>query len=311
MDLSTFTANSLEAIAGLLLLFFGGEVLVRGAAALAMRLGISPLAVGLTVVAFGTSAPELAVSLDAAMAGANDIAIGNVVGSNIANVALILGVAALIRPISVEPKAVRLDAPLMILCTLVLLAVLRNGVIGRLEGMLLLSGLTAYVAFTLWQARGHVGESSQGGGDGLPTSLVLITLGLGGIVLGGHLMVEASIDFALAFGVSHAVIGLTVVAVGTSLPELATSVVAGMRGQGDIAVGNIIGSNIFNILGIVGVTATVTPLTRGAVDWTSLAVMLGAAVVLLPLMLTQHRLARSEGAGLLLGYAAYIYWLVV
>ena len=304
----------LQAVAGLVMLYYGGEWLVRGASALAARLGVSALAIGLTVVAFGTSAPELVVSLDAALSGANDISVGNVVGSNIANVALILGLAIVVTPAVVESRIVRVDAPLMIAASLALLAVLADGVASRVEGAVLLAALAAYVVLTFRQARREsaavrgefeTAAPAPPSGPGPAGSLALVGLGLGLLVGGGHWLVTAAVTFATAVGISQAVIGLTVVAVGTSLPELATSLIAAARGQGDIAIGNVIGSNLFNILGILAITALVHPLERGAITWTDLGVMTALAVLVTVFLATGRRLTRVEGAVLLGAYVAY------
>ncbi|MCA1790001.1 MAG: calcium/sodium antiporter, partial [Thioalkalivibrio sp.] len=238
---------------GLFLLFAGGEGLVRGASALALRFGLSPLAVGLTVVAFGTSTPELVVSLDAALAGVPDIAVGNVVGSNIANVTLILGTAMLFGPAVVVARTVRFDAPLVVVLSLVLLALLADGAVGRLEGFFLVAGLVAFTGFTLVQGRKESAEvkdefkvALDSPAQSVIASTVLVLGGLGALILGGHVFLNAAVVFAREAGISEAVIGLTIVAIGTSLPELVTSVVAALRGQGDIAVGNVLGSNVFN-----------------------------------------------------------------
>ena len=307
-----------EIAAGLVLLYAGGEALVRGASALAMRLGVSPLAIGLTIVAFGTSLPELVVSIDAALSEADAIAVGNVVGSNIANIALILGLVALLRPTAVEAKIVRLDAPLMILASLLLIGGLVNGRLSRLEGALLLVGLIGYTGFTFWEARREsqaVREEFAGVAPGVfhsvAWSAIAVTGGLLVLVAGGHLLVTGAVGLATAIGVPQATIGLTIVAVGTSLPELATSLVAAAKRQGDIAVGNIVGSNLFNILGILGVTALVHPLARGDIDAVDLGVMLGVAIALLGLLTPRLGLARVEGALLLSAYAGYLVWLLV
>jgi len=301
------------AVLGLALLFAGGELLVRGAAGLAHRFGISALAVGLTVVGFGTSAPELVVSVDAALSGANDVSLGNVVGSNICNVALILGLAALLRPLRVKAKLVRFDGPLMVLVSLGLLIVLSDGRLGRFDGIVLLAGLAWYVAFTFWQAGREPDEVKAeitGAVPGGPTAMsVSVASILGGLLLligGGHILVRAAVVLAVDLGVKEATIGLTIVAVGTSLPELATSVIASVRGHSDIAAGNIVGSNLFNLLGVLGATALITPLYRGEVGWDDLLVMVGVALVALPLLSTRLRLSRVEGAVLLSIYLVYV-----
>lgn len=317
MDGGSVASTLLQAVAGLALLYFGGELLVRGAAGLALRLGVSALAVGLTVVAFGTSAPELVVSMDASLKGADEIAIGNVVGSNIANIALILGVATLLQPPRVEAKVVRLDVPIMIFSSAILVVMLADGRLRRLEGVLLLTGLFAYVCCTVWQARREsegVRDTLQAATPAAPLKLLvemgMIGLGLVVLVGGGKLLVDSSVALAAELGVTEAVIGLTIVAVGTSLPEMATSIVAAIKGQGDIAVGNVVGSNIFNVLGILGLTATITPVARGSIGWPTFAVMLVVSVALIPLFRGDLTLKRREGALLLTTYVAYVGWLL-
>ncbi|MGE0484595.1 MAG: calcium/sodium antiporter [Gammaproteobacteria bacterium] len=314
--MTTWLLTSGQALLGLVLLYFGGEWLVRGAAALAARTGISPLAIGLTVVAFGTSAPELVVSLQAALGGASDIAVGNVVGSNIANIGLILGIAALIRPLEVHVNVLRIDSPLMLAASVLMVALLVDGTVGRGDGLVLGLALLAYIGFTLWQSRRETAENQAEFAAGIPADhgsmahhLLLVGAGLAALVGGGKALVGAAVAIATALGVSQAVIGLTIVAVGTSLPELAASIVAALRGQGDIALGNVIGSNLFNILGILGVTAMVSPLPRGEVGWDTLGVMLLFALAVWPLALTGQRLVRGEGAALIGAYGAYIGWL--
>jgi cation:H+ antiporter len=302
---------------GLALLYFGGEALVRGAAGLAARFGLSPLAIGLTVVAFGTSVPELVVSLDAALSGAEGIALGNVVGSNIANLALILGLASVVRPPLVEARLVRVDLPVMIGASLVLVAMLADGRVGRADGAVLVVALVGYVAFTFHQARREPRPvrdelasvaPPEPGGAGPGVGLVVVGLGL--LVVGGHALVGGAVVLAAALGVSQAAIGLTIVAVGTSLPELATSLVAAGRGQGEIAVGNVVGSNVFNLLGILGATALVHPLERRAISDLDLGVMVGVALAVSALLLLRRRVGRPEGALLAAGFVAYSAWLL-
>ncbi len=307
-----------QALAGLALLYLGGEFLVRGAAALAARIGITPLAIGLTVVALGTSLPELVVSVDAALAGANDISIGNVVGSNIANIALILGVAALLRPVVVEAKVVRIDAPLMVLASLALVGVLmRHQDVSRAEGSFLVVCLSLYVGLTLRSARREPREIREEFASAAPevragawVSGFLVLAGLALLVFGGHFLVTSAVQLATALGISQSAIGLTVVAVGTSLPELSTSVIASFRGQGDIAVGNVVGSNIFNILGILGTTAVIRPLQLGGITWIDLGAMVALATVLMLLLLVRPRLGRVVGALSLASYVVYTVWLL-
>lgn len=307
----------IQAVAGLAILYLGGEALVRGASTLASRLGVSSLAIGLTVVAFGTSAPELVVSVDAALSGANDISVGNVVGSNIANIALILGLASLLRPAVVEAKIVRIDAPIMVMVSIALIGVLANGLASRPEGVVMLAGLVVYAVFTFREARRESllvrDEFASAAPESLSKGVIssfLVVLGLLLLVAGGHLLVTAAVSLAALLGVSQAVIGLTIVAVGTSLPEFATTVIAALRRQGDIALGNIIGSNIFNILGILGLTAVIRPLSLGEITWTDLGVMLGVSALCTVLLFIRRRLGRVDGTSLLLVYAFYTAWLL-
>lgn len=299
---------------GLALLFFGGELLVRGASGLALRFGLSPLAVGLTVVAFGTSAPELLVSIDAALSGANDISVGNVVGSNIANIALILGIAALLRPMNVESRVLGVDVPVMLGGSLLLILVLAGGLVTRIEGGVLASGLLLYLFLTVRHARGE--SASAAALEALPAVIPsggarlggFIVVGLGMLFVGAHLLVGSAVELATRLGVSQAAIGLTVVAVGTSLPELATTIVASVKRQGDIAIGNVVGSNTFNILGVLGLTAVVRPLQLGDIGWIDLGVMLGLSVLLGAFLLNRLHVSRAHGVFLLLVFVLYTYW---
>ncbi len=288
------------------------HALVRGAAALALRLGLTPLIVGLTVVAFGTSAPELVVSVQAALGGAGGIAVGNVVGSNVANIGLILAVAVLIRSIPSDPGMLRRDLPVLVMATTVAVASLLDGRIGRVEGALFLGGLVVYLAWSIRHARR--GSSAVDLPVDAPAGpawqdVVFVAGGLAGLVVGADLFVSGAVDIAEAVGVSNAVIGLTVVAIGTSLPELATSVVAAARGEGDIAAGNVVGSNLFNLLGILGVGALVRPLEAPGLQLEDLAVMGAFTLVLVPMMVSGRRLVRPEAVVLLAGYVGYVGYL--
>ncbi|MGC8763724.1 MAG: calcium/sodium antiporter [Acidobacteriota bacterium] len=299
--------------AGVLLLFLGGEGLIRGSSGLALRLGISPLVVGLTVVAFGTSSPELAVSLRAAWAGQGDIAAGNVVGSNIANIGLILGLAALLKPVRAAARAVRADAPLQAAAGLLLAAVLLDGRVSRGEGLVLLSGIVAYTASALAFARREGPEVVREYHEGLPASRgslwvlgPLAAGGLGLLLLGARFFLAGSVELARRAGVSEAVLGLTLVAVGTSLPELVTSVLAALRGEPDIALGNVLGSNLFNILGILGAAAAAAPLEVPGIGPGDLLAVAGFGLLVVPVVFTGRSVSRAEGAGLLLLYLAYL-----
>ena len=315
--------TSIWFVAGLVLLIWGAEVLVRGAARLASAFGISPLVVGLTVVAFATSAPELAVSMRSSWVGSSGLALGNVVGSNIANILLILGVSALAAPLIVHQKLVRLDVPLMIVISFAVLALGLDGSLGRLDGALLATTLVVYVVWTIRASRREtqaVREEYEGEfGDGATTANVLwntalVVMGLGMLVLGAYWLVESAKIFAHWLGASELVIGLTVVAIGTSLPELATSVVAALRGQRDIAVGNAIGSNIFNLLSVLGITALVAPnpiAVPAAVRGFDLPFMIAVAVACLPIFFVGHKISRGNGAWFLFYYGAYLTYLVL
>ena len=310
------TTDALLLVGGLVVLTAGAEGLVRGGAALALRLGITPLAVGLTVVAFGTSSPELVVSVSTALSGRGDLAVGNVVGSNIFNVAFILGVAALVRPAAVRSQTVRVDVPIVIASSALMWAFLADGRVGALDGAVLLAGAGAYTAFTLWQARRDAPAVQAEAAEALPAGgplwrdAAFVAGGLAFLVAGAQMLVTGAVSIAEAAGLSEAVIGLTILAVGTSLPELATSVVAAVRGQSDIAIGNVVGSNIFNVLGILGVSSLVRPLAPGGVGAVDLGVMLVLAVALLPLLWTGLRLDRLEGGALLLAYLGYTGYLL-
>jgi cation:H+ antiporter len=312
------TVSLLWMAAGLVLLYFGAEGLVRGAATVALRCGLTPLAVGLTIVAYGTSSPEMVVSLDAAFAGQADIAVGNVVGSNIFNIAFILGLCALITPIRADAQIVRREIPIMIGVSVLLLGLLWDRRVERWEGAMLVVTAAAYTFYTLRAARraNAPGLTAEVTADlpkpagGLALQIGLIVGGLALLVAGGHCFVTGAVRLARLVGLSEAVIGLTIVAGGTSLPELATSFVAALKKQAEISVGNIVGSNIFNILGILGITALIRPLSVGGITAVDLGVMLAVAVALLPLMRSGQVLNRWEAGFLLAGYVAYVWWLL-
>ncbi len=304
---------------GALLLYAGGELLVRNASHLARRYGLSSLVIGLTVVAFGTSSPELAATLVSSLAGAPEVAIGNVIGSNIANVGLILGLTALIYPLQGARSFVRRELPLMILVGVLLFPLFWSGVISRLEGGLLFGLLLGYLWFQFRQVE-EQGEDATGQGEGkevegaaqvdsppLWRSVVGIVLGIGLLVGGAQALVGGAVVIAQSFGVPERVIGLTLVALGTSLPELASSLVAALRREADLILGNIVGSNIFNVLAILGVTALVQPVP---VDFGSVTldlwVMTGLSLLVVPFMLRRYRIGRTGGGLLLALYGVYI-----
>lgn len=293
--------------AGVVLLVAGGELLVRGAARLASSLGVPPLIVGLTVVAFGTSAPELAVSLQAGFAGQSGIVLGNVVGSNIFNVLFILGLSALIVPLAVSAQLVRLDVPIMVCVSIVALLLSVDGRVSVGEGALLTAGGVAYAALQVLLSRRAppaVGLEAARGPRSVPLDIVLIVVGIALLVLGSRWLVQGAVAIAQLLGASELVIGLTIVAAGTSLPEVATSIVAALRGQRDIAVGNVVGSNIFNLLFVLGLSAFLTPgpllVPLEAIRF-DIPIMLAVAVMCLPIFFGGYRIARLEG-GILFGY---------
>ncbi|HRO34824.1 calcium/sodium antiporter [Thauera sp.] len=310
-------------LAGLAVLVVGADVLVRGASRLAVSFGVSPLVVGLTVVAFGTSAPEMAVSVGSALAGSPDLAIGNVVGSNIANVLLILGISALITPLLVDEQIIRQEIPIMIGASALLVVMALDGNIGLLESIALFGLVIAYTVFLVVQSRRASKSVQDEFETEIPTStwdrhwavqVGLIAAGLVMLVVGADWLVDSAVAFARAFGVSDLVIGLTVVAVGTSMPEIATSIVAAIRGQRDIAVGNVVGSNVFNILAVLGAAGIAAgaglPVSEAARNF-DLWVMLAVAFACLPIMITGREIARWEGVIFLAYYAAYTAWLVL
>ena len=307
----------LQIIAGLALLLAGAELLVSGAVTVARRLGISPLVVGMTVVAFGTSAPELVVGLRAALADAPGIALGNVVGSNIANVLLILGGAGLVKPILIRDQAFHRDAAVLIGASLLFAGLCWRGVVGVWSGALLLAVFLAFLAYAYWrETRGGDGAARLYAREARETGILAgpawrgwaaLALGIAGVVFGAEILVAGGVAVARTAGVSEAVIGLTLFAVGTSLPELAVSIRAAARGHADVALGNIVGSNLFNVLGIAGAVAVVAPLpVPDQIRVFDLWVMLGATLLLVPYLLGHRRLGRVEGAAILAAYGAYI-----
>ena len=312
-------------VLGLVSLVAGAELLVRGAARLALRFGISPLVIGLTVVAFGTSAPELAVSVQAGLAGQTGIAVGNIVGSNIFNILVVLGLAALITPLVISRQLTRIDIPLVLGISVLFLLMAYDGSIGIFDGLLLTAGIIAYTVFAIKQSRNEsaaieaeyqqeFGSESNALLAKLPVQIVLIILGLALLVLGAHWLVESAVTIARTLGVSEVVIGLTIIAAGTSLPELATSIVAALRGERDIAVGNVIGSNLFNLLSIAGIAALVTPSgldVGAAMIRFDIPVMLGVVLACVAVAATGHVITRWQGALFFSYYVAYIVYLIL
>ncbi len=312
-------------VAGLVALTAGGELLVRGAARMANSLKISPLVIGLTVVAFGTSSPELAVSLNASLNGQPDISIGNVVGSNIFNVLFILGVSALIVPLAVSSQLIRFDVPVMIAASVTVWLMCLDGNIGWTDGVILAAGIVVYTVWLVWQSRreqaaviaeyeAEFGEKSMATKNRLVVNCVLVIVGLVLLAFGSGWLVDGAITIARNLGISELVIGLTIVAAGTSLPEVAASVMASIRGERDIAVGNIVGSNIFNIFCVLGVSAVFAPnginVAASALQM-DIPVMIAVAVACLPVFFTGSLIARWEGIVFLGYYAAYVTFLVL
>lgn len=311
-------------VAGLVVLYFGAEWLVRGSSSIALRMGITPIIVGCTVVAFGTSAPELVVSLAAVVTESDDISVGNIVGSNVANLALILGAAGIIRPIEVHSSVIKREYPIMLIASIALVFLAYDGVLSRIDGFLLLCGMGAYLGYMLGLARESMNDDSasveglediedidpdrsNSTKDGLR-----VVFGMIGLTVGAHFMVSSAITIATEFGISQLVIGITIVAIGTSLPELATSVVAAIRDESDISVGNVVGSNVFNVLLVLGTVAAIAGIVVGelAIEY-DLFIMLGITLLIWPIMWTGNRIGRLEGGLMLIGYFTYMIWLFV
>jgi cation:H+ antiporter len=313
-------------VVGLVLLTLGADVMVRGASRLASAAGISPLVVGLTVVAFGTSAPEVAVSMRAAMSGGSgaDLALGNVVGSNIFNILFILGLSALIAPLLVAQQLVRIEIPILIGVSLLLLAFGLDGVIGRMNGLVLFGGVIVYTVFVVAQSRKESAAiqeayaakfaASPDRPGNLIMNLLLIAAGLAMLVLGSNWLVAGAISVARALGISELAIGLTIVAAGTSLPEVATSVMASIKGERDIAVGNVVGSCLFNLLAVLGLAAIVAPeginVAPSALRF-DIPIMIAATIACLPIFLTGYTIARWEGLVFFGYYIAYTVFLIL
>jgi cation:H+ antiporter len=309
---------------GLVLLLAGAEALVRGASRLAAGMGVPPLVVGLTVVAFGTSAPELAVSVGGSLTGQSDVAVGNIVGSNVMNILVVLGASAIIAPLAVKSQLVKLDVPLMIVASLAVWLMAANGYVSRIEGAALVAALVAYLVMVYVNVRRGKAAATVDTDLDIETdaltpgeivsNVALVLVGMAGLALGARWLVDGAVTIAQAAGVSELVIGLTVVAFGTSLPEIATSLLAAWRGQRDLAVGNVVGSNLFNLLCVLGLTAALppagVPVSSAAIQF-DLPVMCAVAVVCLPIFLTGGRVSRWEGGLLLVYFVAYMAYLLL
>lgn len=300
------------------MLAVGAEGLVRGSSSVALRMGVTPLVVGLTIVAFGTGSPEFAVSIGSALDGNASLALGNVIGSNITNIALILGIAALIKPLTVKAEIVRRETPIMVVITGLLWLLLYDGELSRFDGAILTIGAVAYTFLTYYlskqkQKKGVVEEFAEAfeqPKNSVWLDIIFIIIGLGLLLLGAHFLLSGAVEIAKYFGLSDVVIGLTIVAIGTSLPELATSALAARKGESDVALGNAIGSNVLNILAVLGVTALIQPISLEGVRTLDLGVMLGSAILLNVLLGRNFVLDRVEGALLIIGYLIYIYTLL-
>lgn len=318
----------LQLFGGLILLVLGGEFLVRGAVQMATRFGVSPLVIGLTLVGFGTSTPELVTSVQAALSGSPGIAYGNIVGSNIANILLILGIAALLTPIAVSSNALKRDSTIMVAVAVAFACIAALTPMGRVAGAIFVAALVLYVLAAFRQERTVAPEGAHGAafdkslalqeadpalaptpevGRSAVTSFMIAVAGLGLVVLGGYFLVNGAVGLARSFGISETIIGLTIVAVGTSMPELVTSVMAAIRQQTEVAFGNIVGSNIYNILGIGGFTALIAPteVPQQIVHFDNL-VMIGASLLLVLFAYTGRRISRVEGAILVATYVGYV-----
>ena len=298
-------------IAGVAMVLYGADRLTEGASALARRMNVSEIIIGLTIVAAGTSAPELFVSLVSALKGTPDMAIGNVVGSNTMNAMLIVGCAAVVAPMSISRNTVRKDIPFAVVASVLLPLLAIDSAIGRIDGIILLAGFAAFMYYTLSQAKaGETAPSDETKMQNPWLSVFFVVLGLALLVIGSNIFVDSASRVAYALGLSEAVVGLTIVAGGTSLPELATSVVAARKGQSAIAIGNVIGSNVFNILMILGLTATISPMQIQGITQVDLSMMLGSIVMVWLFSRTKYTVERWEGALLAVVYIAYVCWLL-
>lgn len=303
-------------ILSLFALYIGAGWLVKGSTEIALKANISNLVIGLTIVAFGTSAPELVVSLNASLAGQGDIAIGNIVGSNIFNIALILGISAAIHPLQAKRQLTRIDIPILIIATIAITILFWDGKLGRLEGGFFLAAIIAYTLFSLYYSRKHEKkvEIENGELEKQPEhwykDLLYIAGGLGILIFASDLLVNNAVSIARELGISEAVIGLTIVAAGTSMPELATSVVSALKKNPDIAIGNIVGSNLFNILAIAGTSSLVHPIIAPNINYVDLLVMLGLTLLLFPLVKSGLKISRAEGWLLIIVYVGYLGWLL-
>lgn len=307
----------LYVLSSLVLLYFGASWLVKGSSSLAIKAGVSPLIAGLTVVAFGTSSPELVVSVNVALSGHGNIAIGNVIGSNLFNICIILGISEVITPLKLKMQLLKIDIPILIITTIVFMLLFADRHISRLEGGILLVGIILYTTLNIILARrekdkeviDEFNETVSNGKIKWYFSAGMIVLGIGVLVAGSEILVKGAVDIARSLGVGDTIIGLTIIAAGTSVPELASSIVAVMKKEYDIAIGNVIGSNIFNILGIIGISGIINPLSAIAISNIDLYIMLGVTFLLLPFFRTNYTLKRDEGIFMIGLYLMYLYYL--
>ncbi len=303
---------------GLLLLYLGAEGLVKGASSVSFRLGIHPLTIGLTVVAFGTSTPELFTSIKAALTQLGGISIGNAIGSNIFNIAVIIGIAALIYPMSIHIRLIRQDVPIMIGVSFLFVLFFLDQQLLRLEGLILTIGIVVFTIYSFYQAQKidpeadsvHVDKSIPNPLKNIGFDILFIIGGLGLLAFGSSLLIDNSVKLARILGIGEAIIGLTIISAGTSLPELATSVVAAIKKEPEIAIGNIVGSNIFNILCVLGISSLITPIQGRGISLIDIAVMVGVSILLLPFMWTDKKISRREGLVLIFIYLCYLAYLI-
>jgi len=304
-------------IVALILLYFGASWLVKGSSALALKAGVSPLVAGLTVVAFGTSSPEMVVGINTAIAGHGNIAVGNVIGSNIFNICIILGISAIVAPLRIKMQLLKIDIPVLIITTIAFMIFFHDRQISRLEGSILLSGIVLYTILNIALARREKTKEIIDEFDkSIPKSNMkwyysagMVVIGVGVLVAGSELLVKGAVEVARILGVGETIISLTIIAAGTSMPELASSIVATLKKEYDIAIGNIIGSNIFNILGIIGISSVIRPLSALAISNIDLYIMLGVTLLLLPFFRTKYTLTRDEGIFMVILYLIYLYYL--
>jgi cation:H+ antiporter len=304
-------------LASLVILYFGALWLVKGSSSLALKAGVSPLVAGLTIVAFGTSSPEMVVSINATLSNHSNIAIGNVIGSNLFNICVILGISALISPLKIKMQLLKIDIPVLIIATIGFMLLFADRQISRWEGGILVTGIILYTVLSIILARREKSTEvkamyEQSIADKKMKwywSISLVLLGIGVLVAGSELLVKGAVSIARSLGVGETIIGLTIIAAGTSLPELASSIVATMKKEYDIAIGNVIGSSIFNILAIVGISSVIRPLSAIAISNIDLYAMIGATLLLLPFFRTNYTLKRDEGIFMIGIYLVYMYYL--